>query len=76
VRQQGKGGSVDDITVRPGAWPIAAGDGGGHVAKSARPKRRRGNQPLGLGSSPAAYQLGLHGDVAPSPLRASPTALL
>ena len=55
ARQRGKGGSVDDITVRPGVWPAAAGDGGGRVAQSAQPKRRRGNQPLGLDSSPAAY---------------------
>jgi len=76
ARQRGKGGSVDDITVRPGAWPAASGDGRGHVAQSARPKRRRGNQPLALGSSPTAYQPGLRGGAAPSPLRASPTALL
>jgi len=67
---------MDDITVRPGAWPAAAGDGGGRVAQSAWPKRRRDNQPLGLGSSPAAYQPGLRGGAAPSPLRASPTTLL
>jgi len=73
AQQRGKGGSVDDITVRPGAWPAEAGDGGGRVAQSAQPKRRRGNQPLGLVSSPTAY---LRGGTAPIPLRASPTALL
>jgi hypothetical protein len=44
VRQRGEGDSADNVTVRPGARPVAAGGGGGRAAQFARLKLQHGSQ--------------------------------
>jgi hypothetical protein len=67
VRQRGEGDSADNVRVRPGARPVAAGGGGGRAAQSAWLKLQRGRQLPSLGSGAVASQPALRGGAAPSP---------